>query len=83
MSTVSGRSFELVEIFEFGGEWGDHRTAAWVAVRYVTRRKCSTSLPQYSESPQLRIPFHSCLWRQFGSGWLGPSERSVPIVYEG
>lgn len=42
---------ELVKIFEFGGEWGDHGAAAWVAVRYVPllhpagRRRRAQSLP--------------------------------------
>ncbi len=39
--------------------------------------------PLYSEFAQLRIPFHSCLWHQFWTCWLGPSKRSVPTVDEG
>ena len=75
--------FEIVEVFEFGGEWGDHAIAAWVAVRYATLPHAARRLCRIQSMPQLRVPFHSCLWHQYWTHWLGPSERSVPAVYEG
>jgi hypothetical protein len=75
VSTVSRQTFELVEIFEFGGEWGDHGTAAWVAVRYVTAPHAVNRHHRIQGLPSCVYLFTAAYGVSFGPvGWVLPNE---------
>ena len=75
LCTVNRRAFEIVEVFEFGGEWGDHAIAAWVAVRYATFLHAALRLRGIQSFPSCVYLFTAAYGTSIGPiGWVLPNE---------
>ena len=75
VSTISRRTSELVEVFEFGGEWSDHPAATWVAVRYATLLHAARRHRRIQSLPSCVYLFTVAYGTSIGPiGWVLPNE---------